>query len=277
MPKFIPDRYTINHQVMDDGSLEFECSTDQSVWPWLALPPHDPIVVQTINYWAPVETGETRGTFDRNKWTALTQTRWTSGEPDVGHAVHGIAKPVDKTQSLAYDIAFYDQDDRLVYDMHGTGVVFQNRDFEGWRAKAKQAISALPQPPAFEYAPAQSVGLNHQSESFLSPLKTDDTPTAQGLITSENGFVPAHRHITGSGDHINATHLADIGLQFARLVKENPDLYCASGKISFHRFVELDYPFDVALIPEKSVDKSVAISVHQAGKLCADMILHIDV
>ena len=204
---------------MDDGSLEFECSTDQSVWPWLALPPHDPIVVQTINYWAPVETGETRGTFDRNKWTALTQTSWTSGETRcLVHAVRGIAKPVDETQSLAYDIAFYDQEDRLVYEMHGTGVVFQNRDFEGWRAKAKQAIATLPLPPAFEYTPARSVGLVRQWESFLSPLSSHGTPTAQGLITSENGFVPVHRHITGSGDHVNATHLADIGLQFARLV-----------------------------------------------------------
>jgi len=97
--------YTHDHVVLDDGLVTFKCSSDRELWPWLALPPLDPIVVQTINYWASVETGAARGTFDTSKWSALTQTEWTCGQPDVGHATHGLGDTIGDADSPRYRLS----------------------------------------------------------------------------------------------------------------------------------------------------------------------------
>ena len=271
MPKTFPHEFTSDHEVQPDGSLTFKCSGDADIWPWLALPPHDPIVVQTINYWAPVETGETRGTFDRAKWTALTQTSWNCPNEDTGHAVRGMAKPIDETNSLAYDISFYDDQDRLVYEMTGTGVVFQNRDFEAWRNAAKQKLSELRVSDLPGYASAKHAGTDFQSECFLSPLTNGETIKATGLVKSADGFWPNHRHITGSGDHVNATHIAEIGRQFASLLADGGPRQCIAGQIAFHRFVELDVPFEVQRKSSEDNPDIIALILSQAEKPCADI------
>ena len=84
MPRPFPDRYTLNHQAQNDGSVAFECSRDSAVWPWLRLNATHPILVQTINFWASIDSGEFLGTFNPDTWTALTHVRWICGAPDVG-------------------------------------------------------------------------------------------------------------------------------------------------------------------------------------------------
>ena len=273
MPKSVTKRFTHNHKVQDDGSLTFECSDDMVLWPWLALPPYDPIVIQTINYWVPVETGETKKTFDRTKWTALTTTKWSCGEPGVGHVVRGVAAPTDESERLNYKIRFYDASDRLVYVMSGDGVVFQNRDFETWRDQAKLKIAKLQKPQDFKYAPADLVGAELQSESYISPLIQGENISAMAYITKDNGFIPAHRHISGSGDHVNSTHLADIGLQFACLLNDGAKLSCVGGAMEFNRFVELDYPLEITLAGDRRANNAVDLTIHQVGKLCASLTI----
>lgn len=269
MSKAPTRQFTHSHVVSNDGSVAFKCSSDEDQWPWLALHPFDPIVVQTINYWASVETGAARGTFDPTKWSALTQTEWVCGKPGAGRATHGIAEAIGEKDAPRFGLSFFDENDSLVYRMSGTGVVFQTRDFEAWRKKAKDRITAAPAVRDFQYASASAVGVATQGESFLSPLVEHDGPSARALITKENGFPPAHPYLSGSGDHVNSTHLGDVGRQFASLLLSGTPLTVTGGKMKFMRYVELGRPFDVKLEHHDTAGNMVSMAVHQADRLCA--------
>ncbi|NNC73436.1 MAG: hypothetical protein HKN78_11260 [Sphingomonadaceae bacterium] len=273
MPKASSDQFTHSHIVSDDGTVRFGCSSDAGRWPWLALDPFDPIVVQTINYWASVETGAARGSFDPAKWSALTQTEWTCGETGVGHATHGIAEASREDGTPGNALSFFDAHDALVYRMSGTGVVFENRDFEGWREKAKRELPPPPDAGEFHYAAADSVGVAAQGWSYLSPLIEVDRPSALALITKENGFPPAHPYLSGSGDHVNSTHLVEAGRQFACLVHRGRSITCTGGEMHFMRYVELGYPFQIALADDLSSQNAIAMAVHQADRACAKITL----
>ncbi|WP_422344676.1 hypothetical protein [Parasphingorhabdus sp.] len=269
MPKAPASQFTHSHHVLDDGTVTFKCSSDKDQWPWLALHPFDPIVVQTVNYWASVETSAARGTFDPTKWSALTQTEWTCGKPGVGHATHGIANPMNEEGTARFGLSFFDDDEALVYGMDGTGVVFQNRDFEAWRHKAKAKMATIPAVTNFQYAAANAVGVATQSQSFLSPLIDGKTSCARALITKENGFPPLHPYLSGSGDHVNSTHLADVGRQFASLLLDGEPLTVIGGEMLFTRYVELGRPFDIQLDHHDRKDNVVSMTVQQAERLCA--------
>ncbi len=269
MSKVPASQFTHSHIVSDDGAVIFKCSSEQDQWPWLVLHPFDPIVVQTINYWASVETGAARGTFDPTKWSALTQTEWTCGKPGVGHATHGVADAIGDESALGFGLTFFDEDDSLVYSMRGTGVVFQTRDFEAWRKKAKNKMIAPPAVRDFQYAPANTVGVATQGQSFLSPLIDRDTPSAQALITQDNGFPPNHPYLSGSGDHVNSTHLADVGRQFTSLLLGGEPLTIIGGEMHFTRYVELGRPFHIELEQHDRGKNAVTMAVQQADRLCA--------
>lgn len=273
MPNAPADPFTHSHIISDDGTVTFRCSADVDQWPWLALEPFDPIVVQTINYWASVETGAARGTFDPTKWSALTQTEWTCGETGAGHATHGIAEGSKDDGSPGNALSFFDAHDALVYKMSGTGVVFENRDFEGWREKAKRELPAPPDAGESQYAPADSVGVAAQGWSYLSPLIESDPPSALGLITKENGFPPAHPYLSGSGDHVNSTHLVEAGRQFACLVRGGRPLICTGGEMKFMRYVELGHPFQIALADDLPSQNAIAMVVQQADRPCTKIML----
>lgn len=262
-------QFTHGHNVSDDGTVRFQCSSDIDQWPWLALHPFDPIVVQTINFWASVETGAARGTFDPTKWSALTQTKWTCGNQGVGHAASGIADAIGEQGGPGYRIRFFDADDSLVYSMSGTGVVFQNRDFESWREKTKKKVVDPIGSDDFQYAPAEAVGVTRQSEAFISPLVDGDTPGARALITKDNGFPPAHPYLSGSGDHVNATHLADVARQFAQLLSGGKRLCITKGEMGFKRYVELGRPFDIMLEEREHAAGAQSMIIEQADHLCA--------
>lgn len=251
----------------------FQCSSDADEWPWLALDPFDPIVVQTINYWASVEASTARGTWDPTKWSALTQTEWVCGKSGVGHATHGVADKIGQESNPGFRMSFYDGDDALVYRMSGAGVVFQTRDFESWRDKAKQKMVAPPTIDEFQYAPAAAVGVAMQSRSFLSPMIDHNTPSAQALITKENGFPPAHPFLSGSGDHVNSTHLADVARQFANLLRGGEKRSITGGKMTFKRYVELGRPFWIELTHEEPSRNVLSMTIQQADRLCATVEL----
>ena len=269
MPRPFSDVYTHNHAISDDGSVAFECSTDSAVWPWLELNAVHPILVQTINFWASIDSGEILGTFDPDVWTALTQVEWTCGPPSVGLPVRGVYGTVRDQERARYTLEFFDGSDQLVARLSGQGVTFRTRNFEGWRDEAKEKI-VQPKPPPFEYASKQAVGVQTQVESFLAPLRHSNQITTSGLITKENGLRPAHPYIGGSGDHVNSTHLGEVGRQFAELLI-GARLTNTGGEMVFKHYVELGRAFEVELVSHDIDAMRVALTVSQAGRLCTEI------
>lgn len=260
--------YTYDHVVSDDGTVAFQCSTDIEKWPWLALEPFDPIVVQSINFWASVETAMARGTWDPDKWSALTHMTWQCGTRGVGHAIRGIGKQTGGEGSPGFQIRFFDANDALVYQMDGIGVIFQNRDFEAWRAKAKQKAVKPVDVSEFEFASAELAGLAEQDQCFVSPLIAGGLPTVQAMVPKATGFMPAHPYHSGSGDHVNSNQLADVVRQFVNLWR-GKIMILASGSIAFHRYVELDRPFSVRLVSGDEHSEDIGIAIDQADRQCA--------
>ena len=266
MPKPFPDAYTHNHTVSEPGRVSFECSQDIKIWPWLALNPIHPILVQTINFWGSVECGETLGTFDPEKWSALTHCEWTCGAPDVGRPVRGTYETLQQGEKMRYQLRFFDRDDAQVVRISGVGVVFRTRNFEGWREDTKEKFKK-PNTSDFIYASAEAVGVETQRERFLAPLRRDDGIRTTGLITKENGLRPAHPHIGGSGDHVNSTHMGEVGRQFVTLLVGEKLINCG-GDMSFLHYVELGRPFEVELLAYSEPDCAISMLVRQQDRDC---------
>lgn len=273
MPGIASASFTHSHLVRDDDCLAFQCSQDVGTWPWLALPPFDPIVVQAINYWASVECGTARGSFDPNKWSALTHMDWECGTESSGHAVRGAYEASGDDDNAHFHMRFFDADDALVYRMSGKGVVFHNRDFEGWRAKAKAEMAERSAVGDFAYAPHEVTGMPSQWQSFLSRIKEGEAPSAQALMTRENSFMPNHLYHGGSGDHVNSNQLADVARQFEQALHGGAPLVFIGGEMTFKRYVELDWPFDIEVAEAGLSDEKVAMNVSQAGNFCSSITL----
>ena len=258
---------------MRDGTVTFKCSSNHNLWPWLTLPPFNPIVVQSINYWASVETGAARGTFDPSVWSALTQMEWTCGHPDAGHVSHGVAAASADESSPGYQLTFFDKTGAFVYHMSGTGVVFKTRDFESWRQKAKQKLEPFQGSEDFQYASADDVGVATQGESFLSPLIEGGIPCAEALITKAQGFTPKHPYHSGSGDHVNSNHLADVAVQFANLLFGGSPITVVGGEMTFQRYVELGRPFHIGLAEEIHSGNAISMTIMQMNRVCATVTI----
>lgn len=266
MPRPFPDKYTTNHKALADGSVAFECSRDASVWPWLRLNPIHPILVQTINFWASIDAGEFLGTFSPDVWTALTQVSWSCGDPDVGLPMLGTYQNVQEADRSRYKLVFYDQNDQLVAEMTGQGVTFRTRNFEGWRDDAKEKLKS-PQTAMLDYAPPADVGVRQASESFLAPLRPGEMIATTGLITKANGLRPAHPFIGGSGDHVNSTHMGEVGRQFGQLLLGRT-FFNTGGEMVFSHYVELGSPFSVELQAHSEADRTYQLLVRQGGRDC---------
>ncbi|ABC64383.1 hypothetical protein ELI_11455 [Erythrobacter litoralis HTCC2594] len=255
-------------EVLADGGVAFTASRDGETWPWLALDPHDPIVIQTINFWASYQCGEARGGWEPGQWTALTWMEWQAGAPGCGHATHGVEDVFEKEGEHFYRLTFFDDAGALVARMTGKGVVFRNRDFEGWRAKEKKRLQTETIKDAFAFAPVEQVGASTANGSLLSALSTGKAPSARGLITAKNGLAPGNPHLSGSGDHVNATHLAEVMRQFDTLLRGGDKRLPRGGEMRFMRYVELGVPLTVSLKPGCDLAQCIEAEVHQAGRLC---------
>lgn len=262
-----PSSYTSAHELRDDGSMAFACSTDEKRWAWLRLHPFDPIVAQSLNFYGAYEVAVARGRYERGQWTALTEAEWRCGESGAGHAVRGIAHAPDPEAEAWFRLTFYDGDDALVYEMSGTGVVFRDRDFSAWRQEQKDAVlSTVPEELVPVVAP-ERVGVATPIESFVSPLEErEGVLSARALVTRESGFPPVHPYHDGSGDHANAAHLADICRQFLSLAKGDPYPLFGAGTMHFRAYVELDRPMWLTLEGE-------AVVIRQGERECARVLL----
>lgn len=264
-----PHAYTKNHVALGDGRVAFDCSMDVDIWPWLKLEPIAPIFVQTITFWGSVESGMFLGTFDPSKRSALAQTDWLCGAPGVGLPVRGRYETHQAGDHRRFALDYFDADERLVARMSGQGVVFRTRDFESWRSDAKDKI-VKPEPPAFTHAPPAALGVATPGECFLAPLQRSDSVVTKGLITKARGLIPGHPYIGGSGDHVNSTHMGEIGRQFGDLLL---DRQCSNtgGEMVFSHYVELGSPFEVILIAHDPEAKTYELLVQQAGHDCTEI------
>lgn len=254
----------------DDGAIAFRCSDDVGEWPWLNLHPADNIAVQSTNYYA--LTGVSRFTerMDGSKWTALTKFTWRTHQTGEGALHPASGRATHDDDGIGYACSFADARGRPVYDVSGAGVVFQTRDFEGWRAKAKEKVMALPEPEAFVFAKPAAVGVATQQEVFVTDLCEDEAgPYAEALMTAETAFRPVHPYHGGSGDHVNSGNLCDVVQQTARQFR-GPG-YTSGGRAIFKHYVELGRPFRIRLAAGATSDPVLRFSVEQAGVKCADI------
>ncbi len=270
--------YTSGHVVAEDGSVDFDCATDQQEWTWLALPPRHPAAIQTQNFWASIGAGIALGTVEEGKWTALTWTDWTCGDPEAEHAVRGHHTRTMVDGQDCYDITLFDQKDRLVAQMRGRGVVFRNRNFEEWRSQAKaktksEAERAGADEP-FTFADPDSLGLMSIEQALVAPLAAPDAGSVDALVTRENGLQPNNPVLGGSGDHVNSTHIAEAARQALRLVSGDPQLEVTGGEMSLNRYVELGTPFRLDVI--EKTDSAIRFSLSQLGKDCSEITLRFE-
>ena len=273
MPGPVDKAYTSDHQIGADGSVTFRCSQDVGTWPWLELPAWHPVAMQTINYWVSVEASAARGTFDRDKWSALIWMDWGEVDFESGMPARGLLETTQVDDDLGFLIRLFDGDERQIYASRGKGVIFRNRDFEGWRKKAKTKVAARSAPADFAYADPGALGIGPEEYPLISPLAKGSKISAQALVTPENGLPPSSKYMSGSGDHVNATHLAEVGRQFVALLTENPQVRFPSGEISFTRYVELNAPFSVTC--EAHDEDRVVLAVEQDGKPCTTLELNL--
>ncbi len=272
MPK-LTRSYTSNTQVQSDGSVHFACSQDQGEWPWLALPPQHPLVIQTQNFWTSVGATQALQARDDDKWSALTWTRWQLGDKDAGQAVRGVFWPSKDEDKLEFSIALYDASDRLIADLTGKGVIFRNRNFEEWRKGSKSDALKVAAPPAEStYASRDMLGLSEAEPPLIAPLsKAGGALRTAALVTKQNGLMPGHPFFSGSGDHVNAPHLAELSRQAACLCTEDPELQIQFGEMDMHRYIELGTSIDITVTQQ--TDGQTCLTFSQLGKSCAATIL----
>lgn len=261
--------YTRGHELQGDGSVHFACSTDRAQWPWLALPPHHPVPMQTQNFWTSVECSTFLGGFDPEKWSALVWTDWETGVPDVGHAVRGSFSNSAEGQERGFTTTLFDADDRMIARMRGRGVVFRTRNFESWREGSKSEARVAEDHGEFAHASREALGLSEGEMPFVSPLRHGDT--ARALVTRDNGFMPGNRYVGGSGDHVNSTHIAEISRQFLALLLGRAPFRLTGGEMALNRYIELGTPLDLACTGHSGAEARVTLS--QLGRSCSQVVL----
>ncbi|WP_427969980.1 hypothetical protein [Altererythrobacter sp.] len=265
--------FTYDHRVGDDGSITFRCLGDVAAWPWLELPPCHPIVVQTISYWISVECSAARGSLDQSKWSAMTWMDWECGDPDAGHAASGTMEGTGSGDKLGFLITLHDAKNRLVCRIHGRGVVFRTRDFEGWRKQAKEKLAVDAGLQDFVFAEVAAVGAPPGEHALIAPLSDDPPIHADALVTAANGLPPASRYMSGSGDHVNTTHLGEACRQFAALLLHDPAIRFSGGEMHFNRYIELNVPFRLQCVSQS--DERLDLTISQAGRECMRAALRI--
>ncbi len=257
--------FTSDHVVHDDGSVEFACSQDLAAWPWAALHPHHPGSIQALSYWVSVECAAALGSWDLNKWSALTWTRWECGDPDVGAYASGTYRRTTIKGKESFSIDFADEQGRHICRLDGRGVVFRTRDFEEWR-KGEKAIAPQTSSNEFAYADAPLLGLSRDERPFLGPVKNG---TALGLLDAANSMPPNHPWLDGSGDHVNSAHLAEVARQFVSLLRDGDPFRVVSAEMRFRHYVELGSPFAIQRVGDNG--DTVGMVVRQSGRDCTQI------
>ncbi|MEM7689517.1 MAG: hypothetical protein AAF291_10890 [Pseudomonadota bacterium] len=262
--------YTSGHTVGADGGLCFQCSGDSEAFPWLALAPQHPVVIQTQQFWTSFGALMFEGGLEEGQWSALTWMDYALGDQQAGHAVRGIYRRIEDERGPAFALTLFDAQEREIVAMRGRGVVFRNRNFEKWREGSKSEAKEAKPSFDFEYASPEKLNLGDGEFAFVAPFAAGSN-RIEALITPENGMPPRNRVISGSGDHVNTTNFGEATRQALCLITGDPAVQVSGGEMTLKRYVELGTPF--ALIWDEADEGAVRFSVEQLGKSCAEIAL----
>jgi len=271
MPQGEGEPYTTGHAVTDDGSVTFACSTNVEAFPWLALPPRHPVVLQTQNFWTSFGAIKAAGELEDGQWSALVWTDWECGGPDADHAVRGTYSRTQLNNRDGFRISLFDQANREIVTMRGYGVVFRNRNFEEWRSQSKQIAEAETSTSPFNYADPEALGLSAIELPLVGELHSNEGVHLEGLVTFENGLHPNNRVLGGSGDHVNSTHIAEAARQALCLVRRRSDIAITGGEMQLNRYVELGTPFRLEV--RETNHNATRFELSQLGKPCTEITL----
>lgn len=268
-PQHPANPYSFAHEVQEDGSVAFECSQDAKANPWLILPPHHPVVVQTQSFWTAVGGASALQGWEKTKWTALTWIDWELGDASAGHATRGVYRRDGEGDSLGYSLELFNKDGAPVVTIHGRGVVFRNRNFEKWREGSKDEARKAAPSDAFTYASPEVLGLVEEERALVAPYQPESSHI-DALVTIENGLPPGNPLIGGSGDHVNSTHLHELARQALFLIKGRTDIN-TSGEMTMKRYLELGTPLRLNITANEA--DIIGFELEQLGKPCADITL----
>ena len=268
-PNHLANPYSSDHKVQSDGSVTFNCSLDEQANPWLALPPHHPVVIQTQSFWTAVGSSIALQGMEATQWSALTWIDWELGSGNGGHAVRGEYRADRDSEQPHYSIVLFNAADETIVTIKGRGVIFRNRNFEKWREGSKQEARMAVPSESFVYADKTALGLTEDERVLVAPFDPA-TSSVEALVTDANGFPPGNPMIGGSGDHVNSTHLHELARQALFLIKRRTDID-TSGTMSLNRYVELGAP--VRLHIEDQADNAMTFEVAQMEKPCAQIEL----
>lgn len=266
--------YTHDHTIKEDGRVEFACSTDLEAWPWLALGPCHPVVVQAQNFWCSVGATMKLGGMKEGQWSALTWTDWTCGDPDAGIAVRGIYSREEAGKDRRFAITLFDAEDREIVTMRGRGVVFHTRNFSEWRSEAKSEAQRRARQDGFEFAPRDVLGIGPSEHPLVGRGMAGNPRSIPVLVTPENGLPPANPVLSGSGDHVNSVHMIEAARQAAAILRGDPGFTVSGGEMHLEHYVELGTPF--SLEAEHVADNEVRFRLDQLERPCARIALQIE-
>lgn len=264
--------------------VELGYDLDRRRWPWLALSPLHPVVIDKIQYFSAVTASLVMERMEPGTRSALTKLSWSCRARPGGtrHATQGVLEWWSGEHRGGYTLAVFDDAGHQNARIRGEGRSFADRDFAGWRAQAKrrtaQAVAGSPPP----VADPEAAGLGAGGLCFVSaPVAAASGTVLVARVGAADGFHPAHPFHTGTGDHVNAAHLFDCALQAAHLVWEpaRTALVCSGGEAEFLRFVELDVPFELELRerPARNAGRGrLGFSIRQAGRENARVALDLE-
>lgn len=271
-------------EAIQDTSVSFEFDLDGNRWPWLVLPPQHPVLIEQYQYFGSVTAGRALHTLAADQFNALTHYAWHCPVRAKAYARTGKLQAQAEGQKMHFEMNCFTDAGEHAIAMQGSGFTFSDRDFKAWRHRSRQTVLKAAGTREIELARPQLLGIDHGGAPFVSdPLMQGDQLHLLAQVFREQGFHPQHAFHTGSGDHVNAAQLLDCGLQAAHrlMAYERGDqsprsMFCVGGRLQFHRFVELDAPFEM-MLAEQGIDqgglRSFRFTVHQAGRLNADIQL----
>ncbi|AWW73608.1 hypothetical protein CD351_04095 [Erythrobacter sp. KY5] len=269
MPDYTNNPYATGQVITDDGSVAFDCSLDTQRLPWLTLPPHHPVVIQTQAFWTAVGASVALSGLEATQWSALTWIDWDLGDQSGGHAVRGVYTRDESSDNPSYDVVLFNAAGAVIVTIRGRGVVFRNRNFEKWREGSKEeARKAAPQND-FVYAERQALGLTRHERVLVAPFATG-SDYVEALVTPQNGFPPGNPVIGGSGDHVNSTHFHEIARQALFLIKGRTDID-TSGEMTLRRYVELGTPLRLNI--HEDAERAITFELEQMDRTCAEITL----
>lgn len=269
MPPNYSNPYASDYEIRSGGLVTFQCSQDAGALPWLKLPPHHPVVIQTQAFWTAVGASIALAGMEATQWSALTWIDWELGDASGGHATHGEYRRDEQSENPSYEVVLFNRQAQPIVTIRGRGVIFRNRNFEEWREGSKEKAREAAPAVDFKYAAPDALGLSEDERALVAPFDPQ-SGFVEALVTTENGFPPGNPMIGGSGDHVNSTHFHEIARQALCLIEGRADID-TSGEMSLNRYVELGTPLKLNIV--ENVEQRITFELEQLEKPCAQITL----